>query len=74
MSQIAIKRSFSPAQTVLRQGEEPDAIYFVVKGHVDMFRIPVTKISPSEKHFKLHADTALSESQHIAAIQLFSMM
>jgi CRP-like cAMP-binding protein len=74
LSQIAIKRTYSPAQTILRQGEEPDAIYFLVKGHVDLYRVPVTHIPSSEKHLKLHADTAMTQSQHMAAVQLFGMM
>jgi hypothetical protein len=74
LSQIAIKRKYSPAQTILRQGEEPDAVYFVIKGTVDLYRQAVTSISPPERHLHLHPDTAMTSSQQTAAVRLFSMM
>jgi hypothetical protein len=74
LSQMAIKRSFSPAQTIIRQGEEPDAIYFLKKGNVELYRLPVTFISASEKRLNLHEDTAMSASQHLSAVRLFNMM
>jgi signal-transduction protein with cAMP-binding, CBS, and nucleotidyltransferase domain len=74
LSQIATKLSFSPAQTIIRQGEEPDAIYFLSKGNVELYRLPVTSISASEKRLNLHEDTAMSASQHLSAVRLFNTM
>jgi hypothetical protein len=74
LTQIAIKRKYSPAQTILRQGEEPDAVYFVIKGTIDLYRQAVTSISPPERHLHLHPDTAMTSSQQTAAVRLFSMM
>ena len=74
LSQSAIKKKFSPAQTLIRQGDEPDAIYFLSKGTVNLFRLPATFTQPWEKRMNLNADTAMTLSQQRAAVQLFKMM
>jgi hypothetical protein len=74
LSQIAIKLSFSPAQPLIRQGEEPAGIFFLCKGNVELYRLPVTSISAVEKRLNLHEDTAMNASQHISAVRLFNMM
>jgi hypothetical protein len=74
LSQVATKLSFSPAQTIIRQGDEPDAIYFLSKGNIELYRLPVTSISAAEKRLNLHEDTAMTASQHLSAVRLFHMM
>ena len=74
LSQSAIKKKFSPAQTLIRQGDESDAIYFLSKGTVNLFRLPATFTQPLEKRLNLNADTAMTLSQQRAAVQLFKMM
>ena len=71
---ILIKRTFSPAQELIRQGDEPAELLFISKGSVSLYREPVTFISASEKDLGLDPETALTQSQQVAATQLFRRM
>jgi len=71
---ILTKRTFSPAQELIRQGDEPAELLFISKGSVSLYRQPVTFISASEKDLGLDPETALTQSQKVAATQLFRMM
>jgi CRP-like cAMP-binding protein len=74
LSQTAIKKKFSPAQTLIRQGDESDAIYFLSKGTVNLYRQPATCAHLSEKRLNLHSDTAMTMSQQTAAVRMFKSM
>ena len=73
-SSILSKRTFSPAQELIVQGEEPDEVIFISKGTVKVYRDPATFISASEQGLGLDPATAMTQSQKIAAAQLFKMM
>ena len=73
-SSILSKRTFSPAQELIVQGEEPDEVIFISKGTVKVYRDPTTFISASEQGLGLDPATAMTRSQKFAATQLFKMM